>query len=221
MTITKELVDNAISSDDELSAIGKRATFIPVYGNDVTAIGDNAFEGFSEMSVFMLPAELQKIGNYAFSKCIALSSVDISQTEVSSIGAYAYQQCSSIQDICLPNTGVICADNYAFLKCTSLSCISSDADILLGDHVFNSCNSLSTTLAIPHVKSVGNFCFIESGIMSAMLDECEFVNLYAFSPCAAVKHVSFGKLLSACGNMTYMPDAMFDEVYNLTCVNMP
>lgn len=202
MTITKDMVDNAISSDSELSDLGKGATFIPVYGNDVTAIGDNAFEGFSEMSAFRLPAELQKIGNAAFSKCIALSSVDISYTRVSSIGVDAYSECSNIQDIHLPDSGIICVDNYAFYGCKSLSCISSNADMLLGRHAFESCKSLSSTLTMPHVKSIGYMCFNGSGLLSAIFDNCEFVDTYAllwYTGCT-LKHASFKSLLTAYGD---------------------
>lgn len=80
MTITKDIVDKAISSDSELSALGRSATFIPVYGNDVTDIGDSAFAECNALSSFKMSDELQRVGANAFERCISLSAVNFSDT---------------------------------------------------------------------------------------------------------------------------------------------
>jgi len=201
MTITKDIVDNAISSDSELSALGRSATFIPVYGNDVTEIGDEAFVSCNSITAFKFPAELQKIGSKSFAECSSLVSVDMSYASVSALGTDSFAKCYCMQSVCLPNGQSISVGPYAFWDCSSLTAVSTDSQLCLCRSAFAYCRSLVDTKSMPNVKSIGYMCFDGYGILSGIFDNCEYVDTYAFGGHidSALRHVSFKSLLTANG----------------------
>lgn len=62
-----------------------------VIKNDITAIGKNAFYGFTALDSVSLPASLLVVGEYAFYGCTSLKSVII-PVNVRVIGAYAFRR---------------------------------------------------------------------------------------------------------------------------------
>lgn len=224
MTITKDIVDKAISSDSELSTLRRSdAVFIPVYGNDVTEIGDEAFVSCNGITTFKFPSELQNVGYRAFAECSSLISVDMSYTDASSVGYMAFAKCHDLKNVCLPGGKSISAGDYAFWQCSSLTAVSTDSELCLCRGVFDSCKSIVDTRSMPNVKSIGQYCFNNSGILSCMLDNCQYVDINAFMSDAEChfKHVSAKSLLSACGQLVYYNYPMFCDADDLTCISMP
>ena len=72
------------------------------YFTGLTAIGDNAFMGCSNLASVSLPENITSIGAYAFYGCKALTTFTIPQG-VSEVGAYAFRGCTGLIDMyCLP-----------------------------------------------------------------------------------------------------------------------
>ena len=63
------------------------------------------------------------IGNYAFSGCTSLTSIEIPNS-ITSIGNYAFDNCASLTSIEIPSSIVIIC-NYAFDGCSSLTTITT------------------------------------------------------------------------------------------------
>ena len=87
-----------------------------------------------------MSSSLEKIGNYAFRDCAALTSVEFNDG-LKEIGRYAFYGCAGLESIALPNSVTTVAD-YAFRNCNGLKgVILSDNITSMGKHVFNGCNN--------------------------------------------------------------------------------
>ena len=79
-------------------AVGKTATEFTI-SNNVTSIGDYAFSGCDSLTSIEIPNSLTSIGDWAFSYCDSLTSIVIPDS-VTSIGYYAFENCDSLTIYC-------------------------------------------------------------------------------------------------------------------------
>lgn len=107
--------------------------------NGVTSIGASAFKGCTNLeSVTFLetnesPASLKAIGDYAFSGCNHSKFSRLDIPEgTETIGMYAFEKCTNLATVTLPST-LNKIDVYAFKDCSNLLTIISKID---KDHLF-------------------------------------------------------------------------------------
>ena len=84
------------------------------------------FNDKSNLIKILLPENLTYIGNSAFENCLSLTSISIPNS-VTSIGFYAFYWCKSLTSISLPNSVTSIGDG-AFEYCyalTSITCLGS------------------------------------------------------------------------------------------------
>ena len=72
-------------------------------GEDVTSIGNYAFENCTGLISVTIPDSVTSIGNSAFDGCTGLTSVTIPNS-VASIGIYAFYGCSALTSISIPDS---------------------------------------------------------------------------------------------------------------------
>ena len=97
---------------------GCNTTVIP---NNVTSIGDYAFEGCTGLTSITIPNSVMNIGEYAFYDCTGLTSITIPNS-VTSIGEGTFSDCTGLTSITIPNS-VTNIGEYAFSYCTGLTSI--------------------------------------------------------------------------------------------------
>ena len=90
--------------------IGCKGTTIP---DNVTSIGDDAFENCSGLTSIEIPSSVTSIGNSAFAGCSGLTSIEI-PSSVTSIGNYAFQYCTSLASVTIYATSVPTLGDMAF-----------------------------------------------------------------------------------------------------------
>ncbi len=83
-----------------------------VIPNSVTSIGRHAFSGWPSLTSITIPGSVAYIGEYAFSSCEGLTSVTIGKG-CDGIGDYAFRNCGNIKTITLPSTLTYIGE-YAF-----------------------------------------------------------------------------------------------------------
>ena len=93
-----------------------------IISNDVTSIPNNAFHVNSNLEtvIFQSGSQCSTIGNYAFSQCTSLTSINIPDSVIS-IGEYTFNDCSSLTSINIPDNEYFTIINYrTFSYCSSL-----------------------------------------------------------------------------------------------------
>lgn len=88
----------------------------------ITAIGDEAFKGLSEMKEVKIEYGTKTIGRAAFQDCTGLKSITL-PSSVRTIGPDAFKGCTGLQELTLPsNLEILCSG--AFAGCSSLHSIT-------------------------------------------------------------------------------------------------
>ena len=126
------------------------------------------------------------IGDYAFSDCYALTSVDM--PSVTTIGDVAFGYCSALTSVEMPSVTTI--GGYAFYECSSLTSISMPSVTTIGGYAFYNCNAL-TSVSMPSATTIGYgafyYCFALTSIdipaSVSMIDD------YAFTACSSLTSV--------------------------------
>lgn len=94
-----------------------------------------------------IPNTILNIGNYAFSGCSELISINIPNTIIT-IGSCAFKGCINLNNIIIPNS-VMTVESSAFANCSSLTELNiPNKNASIGDRLFAGCSSLES-LTIP------------------------------------------------------------------------
>ena len=102
-------------------AIGKTDTNF-VIPDSVTSIGDYAFSWCYSLTSVEIPDSVTSIGDRAFHNCDSLTSVEIPDN-VTSIGSYAFCNCSRLTSVEIPDS-VTSIGSFAFYWCDNLTSVT-------------------------------------------------------------------------------------------------
>ena len=152
-----------------------------VIPDDVTKIGQRAFSGCSSLSSVTIPNSVTSIGDSAFSDCSSLTSIEIPNS-VASIGEFAFYNCSRLSSVSIGNS-VTSIGDAAFYNCSGLESVTIGNSVAsIGSSAFRGCSSL-TSLDIPNsVTSIGR---------------------YAFSDCSSLTSVTIGNSVASIGDAAF------------------
>lgn len=219
---------NAIieKSTDKLIA-GCKNTVIP---NSVKEIGERAFSG-TGIAKINLPHGLQKIGNYAFSKCTKLQSLTI-PASVSEIGKETFKSASNITEISVDennqkyNSGENCnAIIEAQTKTLIFGCGKTTVpkDVTkIGDYAFSGCENLVEIKLPDSVTSIGHWCFSKSSLKSIVIpDTVTEIGSAAFWECRALEKITIPA--AKFGSNAFYECKNISEVYfsdSVKCLDM-
>lgn len=130
-------------------------------GTGVTGVGNNAFNGMNAVTEVTFPSSITNIGNNAFAKCAALSTVTFVSTSGNvTIGEYAFSSCSSLSSINLNTATLTNLGGGAFYNCTSLSQITIPSGIAaLPADLFEGCSNLKNVYLPTDITTIGNHAF--------------------------------------------------------------
>lgn len=143
-----------------------------------------------------LPQNIISIGEYAFSGCDCLHSIEFACAALRSIGGYAFSGCKAITEITLPNSLETIGD-YAFSDGSSISNITLPPNLkMIGDNAFLGCCSVESIVIPPSVK---------------------FIGVGAFANCSSLKHI---KICVSLSQITIKEKA-FDGVNSECIVEVP
>lgn len=114
-------------------------------GLPVTAIADNAFKMWRELTSVSIPSSVKTIGEKAFYTCDSLTTLEI-EGDGTVIGFEAFRGCSALSEIVLPE-GVTEIGDYAFAYCADLESFTFPSTIeKVGERVFENCKDIDKVL---------------------------------------------------------------------------
>ena len=204
-------------------------------------IGESAFNGAASVETIQLGAGAE-IGNMAFYNCSGLKQIDLSKAVT--IGDYAfsgdtYYICRD-ENMSVAAVG-LSGENYGKyiysyhghqlenVDLSSATCMGKNAfavsrqlkTVLLGDgiteigeYAFASCANLES-INLDQVQKIGEYAFMESGLLSADLSAAAQVSKYAFVNSAKLAAVILSAAGSEIGEGAFAYTAALTDVQNL------
>ncbi len=227
---TSLVVPNTISID-------QRGQYISGSDYRVTAIADASstetsvfYDVKSTLSSVTLPANLQRIGDYAFYECSALTSITV-PTSVTSIGTRALQYCTALKSINIPqNSNLQTIEERAFANCSSLDeeLVLPSKLVSIGESAFVNCTSLpnidfdnATSL-----QSIGLGAFAYcNGLVNLDLSgsSLETADEGAFQSCANLESFTLPSTMATIGRLVFygcneLADVIIEGPSNLSSI---
>lgn len=142
-----------------LYAKGKKEKTVTI-PDGVTAIGDYAFQGCSELTSVVIPNSLKSIGNKAFSDCVNLSGIEL-PNGLTDIGWAAFSH-TAITSVELPCS--LKSVDGAFINCEKLTEVTfGDGTKVIGEGMFYNCTALKNISVPDSVESIGGKAFKDTG----------------------------------------------------------
>ena len=164
------------------------------------AIIDRSITEYSNGSV-------ETIGDYAFSHCNALTTVDL--PAAASIGNSAFSYCGKLTTVDIPAATSIGV--YTFYYCYSIETVVLPAATLIGSQCFSSCDKL-TTVDLPAATSIDSYAFgYCSSLTTVDLHAATQIGNYAFDGCTALKAliIRTGQVCSLGADLGYGTDSCY------------
>ena len=192
---------NAIIETRENTLIaGCRNTVIP---SSVKAVGDYAFSGCSTLVSIDIPDGVDSVGDYAFRGCTELRSVTFPMG-LNSIGASAFFDCKALNRVEIPAT-VRSIGAFAFEHCPAIYSMS----VASGNPCYNSSDSCNAIIE----TATGTLL---AGCMNTVIPATvTSIGDNAFSGCFMLTSLSIPKSVTAIGNYA------FAECTSLSSINIP
>lgn len=136
----------------------------------VKGVSFNAFENCTGLKSASMPS-VKTLGQRAFSNCISLESVEMTES-LGAIGPNVFYNCSSLRNITIPNS-VVTIGAYAFASCKSLTSITIPESVysLEGD-VFAGCSNLKYIEIKGRIIDMTSAAFRDCGSLSCVTLGC-------------------------------------------------
>lgn len=199
-------VNVAASGDDgSFKAVIERTAVNPTLPADLTKIGDYAFYEYTDLALTSLPAGVTSIGERAFYNCqnLALSSLPRSLT---SIGGNAFYYCKKLAFTSLPD-GVTSIGGAAFSNCENLALVSlPDGVTSIGNNAFNGCRKVALTSLPAGVTTIGSSMFAGcyALALTSLPEGTTEIGYRSFESCGAIKITSIPAGVTSIGQQAFL-----------------
>ena len=227
---------NAIIETETNTLIhGSETTIIP---NNVTKIGEHAFEFLKNLTSIRIPNSVTSIGYGAFYFCKGLTSVTIPDS-VTSINENVFAYCDGLTSVAIPNS-VTTIGKKAFSHCTSLTSVTIPSSVTricdsafevcnleninipntvkyLEPSVFANCANLKTVTIGTGVTRIDSSTFQDCRSLTSVTipDSVTYIGNYAFFKCSDLRSIAIPN------RVTYIGTCTFQGCLSLTSVRIP
>ena len=183
-----------IETNSNTLIFGSHRTEIP---DSVTSIGDYAFSGCSSLQSINIPDSVISIGRSAFSGCASLASISIPNS-VTSIGDYAFSSCDSLAGTTYNGAVYLGNENNKFLYLLKTesksitSCSVQNGCRLIASNAFGWHNSLASVSLPDSLVSIGGSAFFGCSSLKTINipDSVTYIGKSAFYSCSSLTGTS-------------------------------
>ena len=174
--------------------------------NNVTSIGEYAFQNCTGLTSITIPNSVTSIGQSAFSGCTGLTSITIPNS-VTSIGRGAFSNCTGITSITIPNS-VTSIGQSAFFNSGIWNNTPNNSVVYADKWVVGYKGTLSGSLSLrTDTVGIGNSAFFDrTGLTSITIpNSVTSIGNGAFHGCTGLTSVTLGTITSANFASTPLP----------------
>ena len=164
----------------------------------------------------MIGEDVTSIGNYAFNNCSSLTSVTIPNS-VTNIGSNAFKGCSSLTTVTINNNSIVSEETLTKIFGSQVTnYVIGDDVTIIGSKSFNNCFLLNSVTIGSKVKWIYNNAFINCTSLKSVTipNSVTYIGDKAFSGCSRMSSITIGNNVKTIGN------AVFNECTNLIKVNV-
>jgi len=190
------------------------STFSFGSSSDLQWIGDNAFQGCTNLNLSSLPSSVRVIGTNAFADCpnVTISSLS---SEITHVKYMAFSN-TGITTFSFPNTAINVGDGI-FRSCANLTSVTlSNETTAIPNEMFSSCTSLVSVNIPSTVTSIGNAAFYNCSNLALGSLPTTMTNIgrQAFQGCTAVTFSLLPYGLTTINNQTFYncPNVTFSSI---------
>jgi len=187
-----------------------------IRGLPVTAIRENAFNGFTHLERITIADSITAIGNYAFKDCNRLENITIPDS-VESMGIHVFSGCSELDTVEI-GSSVTSIGNETFYQCTRLRDITIGSSVItIGDRAFYQCTNLENITIPDSVTTIGVSAFYSCTKLEDIIipNSITTIGNNAFRLCTSFESITIP------GSVTTMGSHVFSACNNLKTINVP
>ncbi len=214
--ILSEVVVPSQINGDQITAIGENAFSYNntiesiILPQSVVSVENSAFEGCAKLESISAENVLS-IGNFVFAECDALKNVDLNS--LTQMGDAAFQGCDEFESIYLPNINAL--PQHAFAECKKLESVDAENVTSIGSFAFYECSALSSLdIDFENADTFSNYAFYMCTALESpfYLKNINSIGEYCFYGCKNIRYVILGNNITAipafafagCSNIDYL-----------------
>jgi hypothetical protein len=182
-------------------------------GLPVTAIANNGFSSYTNMTSIKIPDRITNIGNYAFSNCTGLTIVTIPNS-VTNMGSSVLSGCTSVTSVTVPFVGSTLSESYAFIGyifgASNYSGQNAYIPLSLKTVIITSMNSITsgmfygcTGLTSVMVSGETGNGSASSGWSVTISNNVTSIGDSVFYGCTSLTNVTIGNRVTSIGNYAF------------------
>lgn len=154
-------------------------------------------DGTNGVNITKLPSGITELGDYAFSRCTNLVSLELPNT-ITKIGDNAFERCTNLKSLILPNN-ITSLGMYVFSICSNLILTELPESITeIGAFCFNECPKLALTEIPRGVTTINNNVFNSCTNLTTItcLGDITNIGTYGFGRCSKLATLSLPNITS-------------------------
>ena len=185
-------------------------------GENVSSIGESAFENCSGLKSVEIPNSVSSIGSYAFQRCSGLTNLTISNS-ITSIGEGTFEGCSGLTNVVIPNS-VTSIGESGFRNCSGLTSVEIPNSVTsIGESGFRNCSGLASVEIGNSVTSIGNSAFENCSVLTnvEIPNSVDSIGSSSFAGCRRLASVQIGN------SVTTIAEKAFQDCSLLKSLEIP
>ena len=171
---------------------------------EVTAIGDSAFMGCTNVTSVVMSNHIASVGEHAFRGCTALTSVVYPIEFKGAVKDYTFNGCTALETLNLPDS-IETIGGYAFTDCGLKSLTLPKGVTSIAARAFYDNKSLKEIILPEGLTSVGIYAFRYCVALEHVVIPSTWVRIlnYTFQGCTSLKTVEMPATVTSIGGSAF------------------
>lgn len=178
----------------------------------VTAIGERAFSGCTDIRMVTIPMTVTSIGDYAFYGCVGINDPIVIGENITRVGMSAFYGCAQLPGVvfkayrCDFMGGSL--STAVFGNCSRLRKLTITEGVTrIPDYAFSGVDAITSSIVLPQsLEYIGAYAFSFCSRLSGSIvipDGVKTIGEFAFNQCHAIKDLTIGAKVDTIGSRAF------------------